>query len=240
MEFRRVVSKQRELIILLLDEKIMATQDAQAIVKALEDCRKRNKGQFIDNVCSFCKKEFDWDRPKSMAAIETAKEIGLVRQVNNSEKCLRIVETCNESTPPIPDERIESSSPSITISDVDEKEDLVEIKKYLHSELLSIKAYVFNRSPSETGTNGSNNFNYKKMFIESLEDRIVSLEKQLHHKQRIIDKLLEQPSRIAETTPSPAIPTTHDRSGGAVRNSSSSKEKDNLQQTSLKCMGKNP
>ena len=240
LEFRRVVSKLRELIILLLHGKIMATQDAQVIVKALEDCRKRNKGQYIDNVCSFCKKEFDWDRPKSMAAIETAKEIGLVRQVNNSDKCLRIVETCIESTPPTPDERIESSSPSKTIGEIDEKEDLVDFKKYIHSELLSIKAHVFNRSLSETVTNGSNNFNYEKMFIKSLEDRIVSLEKQLHHKQRIIDKLLEQPSRIAETTSSPAIPTTHDLPGGAVKNSSSSKEKNNLQETSQKCMGKNP
>ena len=68
----------------------------------------------------------------------------------------------------------------------------------------------------------------------------MSLEKQLHHKQRIIDELLEQPSRIAETTSSPAIPATHDLPGGAVKNSSSSKEKNNLQETSQKCMGKNP
>ena len=81
----------------------MATQEAQAIVKAFGDCRKRNKGQYIDNVCSFCKKEFDWDRLKSMAAIEAAKEIGLVRQVISSEKFLRIVETCNESTPLTPE-----------------------------------------------------------------------------------------------------------------------------------------
>ena len=154
----------------------MATQEAQSIVKALEDCRKRNKGQYIDNVCSFCKKEFDWDRPKTMAAIEAAKEIGLVRQVINSDKCLRIVETCNESTPPTPEERLLSSSPSKTIGETDNKEDLVDFKNYIHSELLSIKAHVFNRSLSEPGTNanGLNNFNYEKMFIKSLEDRILS------------------------------------------------------------------
>ena len=90
----------------------MATQDAQAIVKGLEDCRKRNNGQYIENVCSFGKKEFDWDRSKSMAAIKAEKEIGLVRQVINSDKCLHIVETCNESMPLTPEERIISSSPS--------------------------------------------------------------------------------------------------------------------------------
>ena len=99
----------------------MATHDAQAIVKALEDCRKRNKGQYIDNVYSFSKKELDWDRPKSIAAIEAAKEIGLVRSVINSDKCLRSVEACNESTPLTPEESIISSSPSKTIGETDDK-----------------------------------------------------------------------------------------------------------------------
>ena len=120
------------------------------------------------------------------------------------------------------------------------KKELVDFKNYIHSELLSIKAHIFNRSLSETGTNANevNNFNYEKMFIKSLEDRILSLEKQLHHKQRIIDILLEHPSRIGETTS--ASPTTHDLAGGAGKNSISSKDINNLQQTRQKCMGNIP
>ena len=125
----------------------MATQDAQAIFKALVDCKKRNKGQYIYSVCSFCKKKFNWDRPKSMAAIEAAKEIGIVRKVNNSDKVLLIVQSCNESTPLTPDE-ISNHHPQAA-----ENKDLVDFKKYIHSELLSIKAHVFNRSLSESGTN---------------------------------------------------------------------------------------
>ena len=68
----------------------------------------------------------------------------------------------------------------------------------------------------------------------------MSLEKELHHEQRIINKLLEQPSRIAETITSPATPTTHGPTGGAEKDSSSSKDKNNLQQTSQKCMRRFP
>ena len=211
----------------------MATEDAQVIVQALEDCRQKSKGQYINNVLAFCKKEFDWDGPKTMEAIEAAKSKGIVRQVNNSDKCLRIVEGGSVSTPLIPDERIETSSPSKQVGEVDEEEDLIDFEKYIHSELLSIKAHVFNRSLSESVNNGSSNFNYEKMFIKSLEDRIMSLEKQLHQKQGIIDKLLEQPCRIVETTSTPAIPATHGHAGGAEKNSPSSRDKNSLSKSNI-------
>ena len=80
------------------------------------------------------------------------------------------------------------------------------------------------------------------MFIKSLEDRILLLEKQLQHKQRIIDILsIYCWNTHAESVKQPlAPPTTHGLAGGAEKHSTNSKGINTLQQTCQKCMGKIP
>ena len=69
---------------------------------------------------------------------------------------------------------------------------------YIHSEILAIKAQVPNRSyssPRENYSNGSTNGNHlHEALIRALQERIISLEKQLNEKQRTIKKILDGPS----------------------------------------------
>ena len=74
--------------------------------------------------------------------------------------------------------------------------DVIEFKKFVHGEILSIKATISSRLLSDgCGTPSSPSprppLDYEKWFIKSLEDRILSLEKQLDQKQNTIEKLME-------------------------------------------------
>eukprot|EP00112_Aurelia_sp_Birch-Aquarium-sp1_P026125 Seg907.1 transcript_id=Seg907.1/GoldUCD/mRNA.D3Y31 product="hypothetical protein" protein_id=Seg907.1/GoldUCD/D3Y31 len=70
-----------------------------------------------------------------------------------------------------------------------------EFKRFIHSEILAIKAQVANRScssPRESFSGGSPRENHlHEALIRSLQERI---EKQLNDKQRIIEKILVGPS----------------------------------------------
>ena len=81
--------------------------------------------------------------------------------------------------------------------------DIIDFKKFVHGEILSMKAMVSSRSPSdECGPPGPPPsrppIDYEKFFIRSLEDRILSLEKQLDHKQKTIEKLMENQNVMAD------------------------------------------
>ena len=66
-------------------------------------------------------------------------------------------------------------------------DDFESFKKFIHGEVLDLKAKVASRSTPEKSSSPE----YERAFIRSLEHRIVSLEKQLDSKQKTIDKLLE-------------------------------------------------
>ena len=66
-------------------------------------------------------------------------------------------------------------------------DDFESFKKFIHGEVLDLKAKVASRNTPEK----SSSPDYERAFIRSLEHRIVSLEKQLDSKQKTIDKLLE-------------------------------------------------
>ena len=70
--------------------------------------------------------------------------------------------------------------------------DYVDFKKYMHVEVLSLKALLANRTIAESEKNLQSSVDYEKDFILCLQDRIVSLERQLEQKQNIIEKLLEE------------------------------------------------
>ena len=73
-------------------------------------------------------------------------------------------------------------------------EDLHEFKTFMHDELLGPKALVSNSLTSESKKSSPEKSpNYERLLIRSLEDRIISLERQLGFKQNIIEKLLESP-----------------------------------------------
>ena len=73
-------------------------------------------------------------------------------------------------------------------------EDLLDFKKYMHGELLGLKALISNRSISESNKSSpAKSLDYERLLIKSMENRITSLERQLAYKQTIIEKLLESP-----------------------------------------------
>ena len=75
--------------------------------------------------------------------------------------------------------------------------------KSVHDEILSLKALVSSLSTSVSYPHCLVSYptraplDYEKIFIKSLEDRILSLEKQLDHKQRVIEKLMETLKSVA-------------------------------------------
>ena len=89
-------------------------------------------------------------------------------------------------------------------------DDLIEFKKYVHAELLALKALVSNRTISENSRSPREPIDYERIVIKSLEDRIISLERQLNQKQRVIEALLESrsspPPRSGEA-PTPKGPS---------------------------------
>ena len=77
-------------------------------------------------------------------------------------------------------------------------DDIIEFKKFIHGEVLSLKAQISSRSISDAGRSLSpqpprSPPDYERMLIKNLEDRILSLENQLDLKQKIIEKLMETP-----------------------------------------------
>ena len=71
------------------------------------------------------------------------------------------------------------------------QDDLIEFKSFVHGEILSLKARVSNRSISDANKSPDKSLDYERLLIRSLEDRILSLERQLAMKQNIIDQLIE-------------------------------------------------
>ena len=68
-------------------------------------------------------------------------------------------------------------------------DEYLDFKKFIHSEVQSIKAEIeFGTAMHPSGMDP-----LVSMLIQSLKDRIVSLEKQLDEKQKIIEKLMERP-----------------------------------------------
>ena len=77
-------------------------------------------------------------------------------------------------------------------------DDITYLGKSVYDEILSLKALVSSHSTSDASKSPTTPcptrtpLDFERIFIKSLEDRILSLEKQLDHKQRVIAKLMEK------------------------------------------------
>ena len=171
----------------------------EIILKALDVMRSKNKGQYIENVAAYCEKEYDWDRPTTMAAIDTAKQKGAVKaMMSHGKHALRVtnsVSLSNNDESTVIRNEAEMSSQIQTIC-----QDLIDFKKFVHEEIMAVKSMVTDK-PTSSSSLGRNlhETDFQKVFIKSLEDRITSLERQSCEKQKIIDKLLEDRSTSSHT-----------------------------------------
>ena len=73
-------------------------------------------------------------------------------------------------------------------------EEYLEFKKFIHDELISLKASMAEKFSIKESIPVNHSNNYEVAYIRSMEERIISLERQLHQKQDIIDKLLTSPN----------------------------------------------
>eukprot|EP00112_Aurelia_sp_Birch-Aquarium-sp1_P026290 Seg924.9 transcript_id=Seg924.9/GoldUCD/mRNA.D3Y31 product="hypothetical protein" protein_id=Seg924.9/GoldUCD/D3Y31 len=170
--------------------------ESRIILKALKHITtNQRKGQYLENVLTYCCKEFELDRPRVLHAIEVAKKDGLISEVTNNEKVsFRILDKGHQML-----------ANSTEIVDLSAKEcnqsddcgstlgsDFVEFKEFIHEGVLSLKALMSKQAISESEKNAKKPpIDYEAVFIRSLQDRILSLERQLDEKQKIIEKLLE-------------------------------------------------
>lgn len=157
------------------------------ILKALKHLKKQKKGQNIENVVYFYGKESEWKRPKVLMAVEKALKEQFISQIGTDS--LRILEKGHQllessfATGEFDGEEQEKSHGSKCSFD---SEDYIDFKKYIHAEVLSLKAKVSKRTIPETGIEKPT-ADYEQLYIRSFEERITSLEGQLDDKQKIIE-----------------------------------------------------
>ena len=191
--------------------------ESLVILQALSHIKEQWKGQNLENVVSHCCKEFDWERPKVLRAVNHATKDELISQASKDDVVLLRISDMGHQVLRNPTASVDTSVKGTSQSTADESDfdtDYLDFKKYIHAEVLSLKALMSNRTISAPEKNANNpRIDYETNFIKSLQDRILSLERQLDQKQEIIKKLLEgkelnKPSPIDAKIPTgPAMNT---------------------------------
>ena len=170
--------------------------NAKKIINALERLKKKHKGQYLDNICDVCTNEHGWERETTMTAIEVAIKRGLIHEtVMNNE-----VSYCITSTPMVTIH--DNTVPVCTQTDFHETTRDDDLHN-LQTQFLEFKRYAFDELAvlrSKQSTVDSED-NYLKPLLRSMEHRIISLERQLEDKQRIIEKLIAGPKQIHPEVP---------------------------------------
>ena len=136
-----------------------------------------------------CAEEYGWTKAETNTTIEAAKEHSIIAEVtsSNHKKSYRVA---NQNVVKIQ----QNDQPICLGLNSNDADDFVEFKKFIHSEILSLKAQVTHKIQSPVKEpEPKQETDYVKDLIRSLQDRIVSLERQLQQKQWIIQKLLNGP-----------------------------------------------
>ena len=137
-----------------------------------------------------CQKGYEWDRSKVVDVFEVAKKENVIDQAGKDN--LRIMVKGHELL------ECPSKSGDINVKDQHFEggtyfdSDYVDFLKYMHAEVILLKARLTKRTIAEYEKNLQSSVDYEKDFILRLRDRIVSLEQQLEQKQKIIEKLMEE------------------------------------------------
>ncbi len=171
--------------------------DINRIINTLDSLKQRHIGQYLEYITGFCEKEYKWDQTKTESALEHAIKTGFVYTAPSNNK---ISYRINTQEIIIQDnvKSVETQTEEATLTDAREftnlHNDLQEFKRFAHDEILSLKAQVYNRNPAEKIGKIEKDDTHLKPLLRSLEQRIISLEKQLDDKQRIIEALIRWPS----------------------------------------------
>ncbi len=164
----------------------------------------KNKGQYFINISEICLAEYGWSQETTAIILQRAQEQKQIFTVTSHQNISYRI----------------SSHPKIYIGDdqetiatqTEEQDEIFcyqksldllqnnfeDFKRFSHGEILSLKAQLASR-PRE-GSHKSSGPNYgvlQEAFIRSVQERIISLERQLRDKQqakgKLFEKLLEKP-----------------------------------------------
>ncbi len=109
--------------------------------------------------------------------IFTSKRRGKISYRKNNEKNIRIEDDCEEIAT-----QTESAPLEVILGSEGNKsrqKDLEEFKRFTHGETLSLKAELTNRPKSPTMSGVQD----REALIRNMEERILSLERQIHQKK---------------------------------------------------------
>ena len=163
-------------------------ENASIMLDALEAIKKKKAGQYHENVIDFCADEYGLTVAETEAAIEAAKAQSLIKEGKATNQKVAYRKMCSNVA-----KMNQINKPEIVGSIESDSDDLVDFKRFIHSEILAIKEQVAHNKQSSIYEPDSGQQPDNKLLIKSLQDRIISLEKQLQQKQWIIEKLLDRP-----------------------------------------------
>ena len=181
-------------------------EDIQKLLKEIDRVKEKRQGQYLNNIADICTVDYGWQRSMTSAIVcEAINQRAIYTAMSGQNvsyrrsDCLKVcIESDIESVETQTEPNQTSQHEFFQEPNVRLQNDHEEFKRFIHGEILAIKAQVANRSSSSTKENSSNestNGNYlHEALIRSLQERIISLEKQLNDKQRIIGKILDGPS----------------------------------------------
>ncbi|MCP4485599.1 MAG: hypothetical protein GY823_13750 [Flavobacteriaceae bacterium] len=186
--------------------------DIDKVVEVTEGLRASNKGRYLENIAKACQTKHGWTEDSTKAILDEAIEKQRIqttlihnklsyRKFEQRKICIEDdCENISTQTDSIP------SNDFVTKNQFDQvQNDFIEFKRYTHGEILSMKAEAANRSPGPKVVNTQVDKDREALF-RCLQERIISLERQLQDKQFIIEKLLgdhhrPENSRCSQQTP---------------------------------------
>ena len=170
--------------------------DNDVVFKALNELRKKRKGQFIENITAVIKMNYGWSSDLIHKVIEDMVSSGLLLKVTvNKKVSYRTIKKDDVVV-------FDNITPT---QNKDDSDDYKSLYNNLNQEFLDFKKYVFDelallREKSVDKTyNSPSQFNHNNSgdLISCLNERINSLEQQLKDKQKVIEMLIS-PNKIVD------------------------------------------
>ena len=172
-------------------------RDETIIGDVLDKLKKRGKGQYPENICEFCKREYGWSRERTSLAIELAIKQNIIKEATYGGKISYRKSYSNIPSIIIHDNLQQSKIESIDNQSQTEKgqtsDDFIDFKRKVWNDLVLLKSTLNDMAAAQPKPYPTDD----SPLIRCLYERIASLERQLDDKQRIISALIEKQSPIS-------------------------------------------
>ena len=178
-------------------------KDVETVVEASEILKKMNKGRYREKILEFCQSKHGMSQENANAALDEAiKQKKMYTSVVHGKQSYRKYDDkiCIEDDKESCYTQTDPSTQNEFISKQDFERFLIDFedfKRYVHCEMLSIKADVASRQKSQNPPKSPDRD--REALVRTLNERILSLEKQLHEKQYVIQKLFDGPKQNPTT-----------------------------------------